>query len=802
MTGWLMPAAAAAFWAGILASDRLAWAAPWSLVLSGMGLLGAAVLVAPERSREPEPLEAGGLCGGPEPAAVAALLTVRNEPARGPPGAAAIAAVVAFALLGSGWAALRALPVGRSALVELGDRVPGGVLRVTGSLRTDPASGPFGWTAVLGVSQVDTSSGEWVRPGGAILLEGQGPPPSARRWDRLMVEGRPVSPSPGSEEFLSRRGADALFRVSAFRRLGPSSNPLLRFVQAIRSSLSGGIRALFPAREAGLLLGLAVGDTSDLDPGVEEDFRATGLGHLLAVSGQNVAMVLAPLIGLAILLRASPRARFAVGSVAVLVFVLLTGAEPSVLRAGVMAVLTLAGVLTGRPRSPGSILGGAVLVLLVADPGLVDAIGFQLSVAATGGLLVLASPLAARLRSLPRPIAIAAATTLAAQAGVSPLLLYHFHVVPLATLPANLLAFPAVAPALLLGLAAAGVGHLAPPAGAVLAQAALVPLRYLELVADRLATAPVPSITSLTGGAATLVVGTAVVLAVAVWVRSGRPVPRTVFVAGAVVLPLFVWATALGAGPPAGLVVRFIDVGQGDAALVTSPDGATVLVDGGPDPEFVAAKLAALGVKRLDLLVATHAHADHVGGLPAVMARFPVALVVEPGCPHPSAPYGAFLRALRDEDVSVRHPRTGEVLMVGEIRLEVLSPRECAAGTDSDPNNSSLVILLTYRDDTVLLTGDAEEPIQQVLLEEGAPIHADVLKVPHQGGATSLREFFVGVDPEIAVVSVGPNDYGHPVPSILEALEHTGALVLRTDLSGDVVVRFVPQGLLVESRAA
>src|SRR5205823_14008486 len=165
---------------------------------------------------------------------------------------------------------------------------------------------------------------------------------------------------------------------------------------------------------------------------------------------------LAPVLGLAVLMRLSARRRFLLGVGTVVFFVVLTGAEPSVLRAGVMAVLALVGVVLGRPRSTASLLGAAVLILLVADPSLVYDIGFQLSVAATAGMVALASPLAQRLRFLPKPIALAAGTTLAAQLGVSPVLLYQFHQVPEVTLLANVFAFPAVPAAMLLGLAAAG----------------------------------------------------------------------------------------------------------------------------------------------------------------------------------------------------------------------------------------------------------------------------------------------------------------------------------------------------------
>jgi competence protein ComEC len=324
-------------------------------------------------------------------------------------------------------------------------------------------------------------------------------------------------------------------------------------------------------------------------------------------------------------------------------------------------------------------------------------------------------------------------------------------------------------------------------------------MRYLELVADRLASAPVAWITS-NGRILPLAAGVLVCIS-AWWLRSGRRLPRVAFIAGGALIPLVVWVTALSAGPPSHLVIRFFSVGEGDAALVTTPAGASILIDGGPDPEQVATKLSALGVKRLDVAIASHPHADHIVGFPGVFARFPVGLLLEPGCPDPSPIYANLLLAAREEDIPVRHPRTGDALTVGDVHLEVLSPSRCFTGTESDANNDALVIMIEHGEDRVLFATEPEEPAQQEMLEAEADLGAEVLKVPHHGAATSLPEFFEAVDAELAVVSVGPNDYGHPVPSVLSDLRSTGARVLRTDLAGDITVTFDPDGLHVESAA-
>jgi len=197
-------------------------------------------------------------------------------------------------------------------------------------------------------------------------------------------------------------------------------------------------------------------------------------------------------------------------------------------------------------------------------------------------------------------------------------------------------------------------------------------------------------------------------------------------------------------------------------------------------------------------MVATHPHADHVAGLPAVLTRFPVGLAIDPGCPGDSPYYADFLRALRGHHVPFQHPGPGTVLHVGDVSLDVLGPERCFTGTNSDPNNDSMILRVSEGWATVLFPGDAEQPSQTDLLHDASPEVATlVLKVPHHGGDTSLPTFFEAVHARVAVVSVGPNRYGHPVPGVLAELAADGMRVYRTDRSGDVTVSFADGQVLV-----
>ena len=711
----------------------------------------------------------------------------------------ALGVLLCFVLLGVGWGALHSLRVRRSPLV----RLVGRSIQAWGSLEAKPETQRIGWTGSLRVRLVipvqDGSLGVAVRD--RVWLQGDRATPAVSPADEVLVRGT-IDPLPPTEfgNYLRNRGYPAVLDVRSVDVVGPAANRLIRAAWAVRSALSGSIRRLFPNREAGLLLGISLGDTSRLDPGIEEDFRATGLSHLNAVSGGNLVMFLAPILGLALLVRLGRRATFVVGAAATGFFVLLTGGQPSVLRAAAMSWITMTGVFLGRPRSPPAIMGGAVLVLLALDPTLAHAIGFQLSVAATAGMALLAGPLAIRFRALPRWLALPAAATLSAQAGVTPLLLYHFGLVPTVTVLANVLAFPSVAPAMVLGLAAGCIGLASFTAGMVLATLAKLPLGYLAEVAHWLARFPFPIVTSPGSQGLVLLGGIGVVLAAAWSLRVSRRIPRAAVPILALAAAGFVWMGAVRAGPPPLLTVTFFDVGQGDAALVRSPGGATILVDAGPEEHDVTRELAARGVRRLDLLVATHPHADHVAGFPSVLVRFAVGLAVDPGCEGESPFHADFRRAIQSAGVPLRHPRPGTILLVGDLRVEVLGPDRCFVGTESDANNDSLVLRVSYGTSSVLFSGDAEQPAQEVLLEKRPELlTADVLKVPHHGGDTSLSEFLGAVHARVAVVSVGPNRYGHPVPSVMAELSRLGMRVFRTDGSGDVTVQLRGDEVFIQS---
>ncbi|MFO7298864.1 MAG: ComEC/Rec2 family competence protein [Actinomycetes bacterium] len=541
-------------------------------------------------------------------------------------------------------------------------------------------------------------------------------------------------------------------RVTALERLAPPSAPHLVVGNSIRDRVMERLEPLDDRR--GLLAGFLIGDTTGLDPADEEAMRLAGLSHFVAVSGSNVAMFLAILYLVAGPLAIGPRSRALVGLIGLPVYAAVTRFEPSVMRASVMAGLALAGKLAGIALDAWQLLSLAVVALLVVEPSLASSVGFQLSVAATAGVLV-----GGRWPTAGGPVARALLVTVGAQAAVAPLLVAHFGTVPVLSPLINLVAAPIVSAATI--TAAAGVAGVPWLVDVAAGLAGLV----LDLArgASAWPQAGARQAAALLGAAL-------------VWARF-RPA-RAPMAAGAAVL---VVAMALGGGgrlPPAGAVV--LDVGQGDAILLHGGDGRFALVDGGPDPVVLDRKLRDHGVSHLDLVVATHAHADHVAGLTRVVGGWMVGELWAAFPPHRTDESEALLAAASEAGVPVREPAVGEVYRLGALDLEVLGPRR----RYKSPNDQSIVLLVRGPAGSMLLTGDVEAVAQAEL----AGVAADVLKVPHHGGGTSDPGWLASTGARLAVIPVGPNGFGHPVPWVIETLEGAGAEVMRTDRDGDVVV--------------
>ncbi|WFE94307.1 ComEC/Rec2 family competence protein [Micromonospora sp. WMMD987] len=670
------------------------------------------------------------------------------------------------------------------ALVDDGARVTADLV-----LRDDPrpVRGAPGRPATLLVTAESTAltgpDGHRLRVSARLLVLATDP-----AWrgllpgQRLTAQGRLASP----------RGGDLTAGVLTVTgppvRHGPPPW-LQRAAGTLRAGLHSACAPL-PPEQGGLLPGLVVGDTSRLPATVEEDFRATGMTHLNAVSGANVAIVVGAVLLLARWVRAGPRLAAVLCGLALIGFVVLVRPSPSVVRAATMGAIGLAALAVGRPRAALPALAAAVTVLLLLDPELAGDAGFALSVLATGGLLLLAPGWrdGLRRRGVPAGLAEAVAVPAAAQLACGPVVAGISGTVSLVAVPANLLVVPAIAPATVLGVAAAVVSPVWPAGAEFAAWLASWPVWWLVTVARvgaRLPAGTLPWPGGVPG--ALLLAGATLGLLLAV----RRPLVRRLVAVGAAAVVLGVLPVRLVAGgwPPDGWVVVACAVGQGDALVLPVAAGRAVVVDAGPEPSAVDGCLRRLGVREVSLLVVSHFHADHVGGVAGVVRGRRVAMVLGPAVVEPVAGREMVTAAAGTARRVV--PAAGWSYRSGEVDLVVLGPPYPLRGTRSDPNNNSLVLRATVAGVRIVLPGDAETEEQRALLDQVPPetLRAEVLKVAHHGSAYQEPAFLDAVRPAVALVPVGAdNDYGHPSPVILDRLARSGVRVLRTDTEGDVAV--------------
>jgi competence protein ComEC len=558
---------------------------------------------------------------------------------------------------------------------------------------------------------------------------------------------------------------------------------------------------------AGLLPSLVVGDTSGLPTTVVEEFRIAGLSHLTAVSGMNVAIVCGAVLGLLRLLRVGPRTSAVLAGVALVGFVVVARPSPSVLRAAVMGAITLLALVLGRGRSALPALAAAVLGLLLLDPELGVEPGFALSVLATAALVLLAPRWSASLRGRGVPAGVAEALTvpLAAHLVTAPLIAALSGQVSLVAVVANLLAAPAVAPATVFGALAAALGPLSAGAAELVVRLAGPFVGWLIAVGHHAAVLPGAALRWPAGSAgglllAAITVGTLALLRL----RRLRTLAAAAVIGALIVL---VPTRFVPPGWPAtGWAVVACDVGQGDAlAVATSEPGRAVVIDTGPDPGPVQGCLDRLGVRRVPLVVLSHLHADHIGGLAALLDDHAVGAVAVGRLHEPTWAFDQVRRLTDRAGVPLVQMQAGQRLQWPGLTIEVLGPRrppQPLVEDDGTPvNNASLVLRADTVAGRVLLTGDIELAAQSELLGSGVDLRADVLKMPHHGSRFSSPDFLAAVRPRIALVSVGAgNRYRHPSSEILTALSAAGTTVVRTDQRGDIAVTGGPAGLAVVTR--
>lgn len=597
-----------------------------------------------------------------------------------------------------------------------------------------------------------------------------------------------------------------------------TAHPVLRWSERVRSAYRASMESVMPKEDAAAIFAMLFGGYEGIKPELVEAFTATGIVHILSVSGSHITLLAAVMAWLGALLRLRPVVTAVFVAVVVVLYCVLAGCVPPAVRAGAMGLLAFFALALERESDARRLLALVGMGLLFFEPLMAFDVSFQLSFAATAGLLYLAPPFCeqlSRLRFLPRFAAMSLAVTLGAQLATLPLLAWYFHRLSLSSLIANIVVVPVVEIVIVAGLFAG------------LASFVLPFLAKLVFLADSLLLGLVYECTRLLaampGGEVylpTLSVPLACIyfamLAVFVQPEERRKIilawcserRKALFAA----LLLTVAAVVLWQfSRPQEMAVHFIDVGQGDAALVVTPHGRALMIDtggtrdGGYDigSRVDVPYLAHYGVRRLDYIILTHVHEDHAGGAGGILRRLPVGMVLT--AHEPRSEYARVLGCSLDapEMQRLAPAEAGEHIDLDGVAVEILyAPQmEGGAANGATGNEYSNVIRVSYGAASFLFTGDLVAEQEQAMLAEGKNPQCTVLKVAHHGSKTSTTEnFLAAAQPRFAVISVGrDNSFGHPADEVVERLQERGIKIYRTDENGAVVCRTDGKRLHVET---
>lgn len=617
--------------------------------------------------------------------------------------------------------------------------------------------------------------------------------------------------------YLLREGVRRRLKASALTATGERRGGAIGVIDGVRLRAEEALEQGLPPEAAALLRGMVLGGDRGLPEETVENFRVAGLSHILAVSGQNILLIVLLVRAIAMACGAGYRWRIALPVLAIVVYVPLCGAQPSVIRAGVMGLAALAAIAVSRPASRVYALALAAIAMLVWNPRATADIGAQLSFAAVLGIMAFTTPisrlLTERFRALPGWVAEAFAATVGATLATAPLMAWHFDRVSLVSLVANVLATPLIGVIVWLGSLAAAIGQFSTALGGILNAPNGFVLGALIEIAEGSAVVPGAELSVEQLGREWLVASVGLVVALAAiandwWTLPKRVVgrishridgigARSMLVAGLALVIVLATYSSFGAKQiQVRPSVTMLDVGQGDAMLVRGASGCDALVDAGPDPALLGRQLDFFAVDRLDMLLVTHSNADHFAGLAAFDDGFPIPkAILNGGGLTNLQSHQSMIERLAARGSVVQRPTTGLMWRCGDLSLEVLAPTVTPA--DGTANDSSAVVELRAGPITVFAGGDAEGPPLLAAARRGV----DVLKVSHHGSEDPvLVSLLARLRPKVSLIGVGAdNTYGHPTPPTIAALTTSGSRVYRTDRDGNVTVSTGHRGEMVVS---
>lgn len=608
------------------------------------------------------------------------------------------------------------------------------------------------------------------------------------------------------KSYLFQKGITASMFSREINKIGTVRlNPISQLSFTAREKIVGFFNTNLPKNASALLSGLVLGIKGDMSRKVLSDFEDTGLMHLLAVSGLHVGVLYKIFQEFFYYIELPLKFSFFLQSLLIIFYCILSGLTPSVVRATIMILVMLLSNMTLRRYNSLNSLCFAALIILLRNPLSLFSISFQLSFCATLGIIIFYGFFENYLSKLPKFFRESIAAGISAQLLVWPFLAYYFNKISIV----GILSTPIVAPltgiVLILGFVSALMSFCFIPLGEILVKISGFIILMVEKIVGFFARIPfsyiiIPQIDPF------IIFIYFILLAFGIKMilknQSAKIVKYTaIFVIILILIVAFVYEDNT-------VEITFIDVGQGDSIFIRTDNNKTILVDGGGlssdyyetfdiGRDVIKPFLYAKGVRNIDIMLITHFDIDHVQGLLSLMDEMPVGMILY-GKSDNSELYKEMVEIAKNKQIKVVEIGREDKFYIGNVLFEVLHPSK-EKNTNYTANDSSVVIKLTCRQATFLLTGDLEHLGEKEILESVTNVQADVLKLGHHGSKTSTsKKFLDSVDPKIAVISVGKdNNFGHPSSEILNLLKSKDIKVLRTDIQGGITFKIDDKGVKI-----
>ncbi|HAJ33881.1 MAG TPA: DNA internalization-related competence protein ComEC/Rec2 [Candidatus Atribacteria bacterium] len=550
-----------------------------------------------------------------------------------------------------------------------------------------------------------------------------------------------------------------------------------------------------------LLIGMLLGEKNFIPPALKEVFTEAGIMHILAVSGLHVGIIAMALLAFLSVLRLPKKLKLITLILILIMYASITGYRPSVLRATIMFIILIGGKLINRNRNLNISLFFAAFLILLLNPLILYDAGFLLSFIVTFFIINL-SPILQELYSkivvwIRNPLAVSTAAWI----GIFPLSAYFFNKVSIISIVSNIFIIPLTGITVILGFVTFFIGMVSISLAGVIANINYLLLNLITLIAKSFSLLPFayvyvaqPSILVI------ILYYLTVFFIIEMFCKktlSQKIKKKTALIVLSITLLIIIVQIFY---PADNLKVNFINVGEGDCILIEAPNKINILIDGGGTPQsdfdvgskIVIPYLRRKGINKIDLLILTHPHLDHLEGLLPILRRLKVDAVLDSGFICDVSEYREFISTIKEKNIPYYQTKSGDNYIFSKnMEMLILNPPHTSnLDNDSDFNNHSIVVKLYYKNSNFLFTGDIEREAEKRLLVWQNRLNSDVLKLGHHGSSTSTTlEFLDKVDPVIAVITVGKNNFGHPSQKVIERLEDKNIKIYRTDENGTVIIR-------------